>query len=153
MVGCIDICSDCRNYIFVYGLIVCIKEVKIAPPNFAGCQQFIQSFVHISINKQLFSQLEVDMVGHIFVLSTPPLFTPLGYWKNLYSFPILQQYIFPCSLLPPPVRVWMQLTYSFRCLLTTFPFLSRLRDSPYASINFILFDVIVCWSICPGSQA
>ena len=42
-------------------------------------------YFHISIRKQLFCHDEVEMVGHILVDNTPPLFTPLGYWRNLYS--------------------------------------------------------------------
>ena len=81
MIGCVDIRSYSATDIVLYLLVIGVNHTAVLdlpPPDF-GAGSSVSCPSCISIKKQLFSQLEVDMVGHISVLSTPPLFTPLGY--------------------------------------------------------------------------
>ena len=87
----VNSCSDAECYVGVFSSAELSLEHH-PPTNRRSVHQGIScSLVHISIRKQLFCHDEHEMVGHTSVLSTPPLFRPLGCCRNRYS--ILQSWL------------------------------------------------------------
>lgn len=80
MIGCVDVRSYSATDIVLYLLIIGVNHTAVLdlpPPDF-GVGSSVSCPSCISIKKQLFSQLEQDMVGHISMLSTPLYLLLLG---------------------------------------------------------------------------